>query len=1098
MKKYFFVPLLAVTFFMCACNSNALVEKIIPDDTTVTELYTDPGQLNLKVGETKYISASYAATIDNPTVTWSVRDPQSILDVQYIDNHGGLPAACVTALAEGSATVTAQCGQKFASTEVTVSNSSTPIKTVTSVTLSPKSKTVEFKSSQVTTFDISGQVLPIDAPAREIGWSSSNTAVATVEKKDSSTATVTIKGVGNTVITGSAGGKSDTCTLLVLEEGQTALTVGLDKATATLKSGESLTLNATANKDCSFEWSSSNQGVATVSSTGVVNAYKPGSATITVTARNGQESDTAQCVVTVPEEGGGGDYEEEIAKWSQAGHLYLHYKRELSDYDNWAVWMWQKLPKGLEGSLWGSTHTPRDFTAMTTSWMKNSEVGGVGDGIYSDKYGQVCDIDLTRDDIVDGRDATPSPIVGDWDNLKNCRIGFLIVDETKMNGGTHWTSDGGIEAYIKNLDQKFPNKQDSYLHIFCTEGSVTSYTTSSGQPVDPNPTIDDQTGQYVSKNDITDLKADAFKGGVSTSETFLEDKPGTGYQIFVPSFADGNGDGMGDLRGIINKLDYLDNLGIKTLWLTPIQESDSYHGYDVTDYYKIDSKFGTMEDYQELLYKAHQKGMKVLMDMVINHTSKNNVLFTKSQKAVKEVINGKEINYRDMYLWKFKGDSVREWDGVEPATANAEANYKNVPVESSSDWYKDGTSNYYYYGKFGSGMAELNYSCQATRNYMTDMCKYWLSFGLDGFRLDAIKHIYLCSELDPATATKYKNDNITYDVGYKTAYDEQIGDYVTTKNDYSYDRDLNVMFWKQFTGVIKAAYPNCYFVGENFDGWNQRVSYFYESMDSQFDFSLYYALNEKPTNSIGSHIKETIGMNDSFRHDSIAGPFTSNHDIARLLNHAGACGDPSHTSEISNSNKDIANKRARYMAAATILMPGLSWIYYGDELGMSGNLNDIVPDSSGNLIDDHGNNKDRWYRQPMRWGTTQGQDMVPIYVFSKLEVNWDKYNRTIPTATQQVSDPNSMFSYFKALCNTKNHNDYPTYGYIVWCGTCGAVDESMAFQVSDGARTANVFINNTDASISVPGTDRGSALIGGSVGASQDTVPAHGFAVVKA
>lgn len=1094
MKKSLIVSMLFLPLLLCACNAQEY--EVTEKEDGISEFMVTKKTMSLSIGQSEVLSAFAQVEGEQPTYTFTVTGDQSAIQISSPYDDNGFKSVLVTGVAKGNAKVVVNAGNHFAMCDVTVGGGSGAIVPVESISLSPSSKTAYVSETETSSFEIYATVLPQNATNKTISWSTTDETIASISAQGE-VGSVVCKKAGTATIKAKAGNKEASCVVTVKQRSDSdELEITLDKQTASLKEGENLQLNADVNKEATITWQSDKPAVASVSNTGFVNALSQGTATISATATNGTETDTASCTITVTSQGGGSDYENEIALWSKPGHLYLHYLRDDKDYDPWAVWMWQKLPNGLEGSLWGATHCPETVTSMTDHWMTNAEVGKSGNGVYSDLYGQVCDIDLTRDDIVDGKEGELSPIIQDWDNLAKARIGFLIVDQSKMGGGSHWTSDGGIEAYIKNLAEKFPEGKESYLHIYCVSGSVASFTYSSGQSVAPNPTATDTTGNYRSKNDITNLKQDAYKAGVSTSQTFLEDRPGTGYQIFVPSYADSDGDGMGDLRGIINKLDYIEDLGVKVLWLTPIQESDSYHGYDVTDYYKIDSKFGTLEDYQELLFKAHQKGMKVLMDMVINHTSKNNVLFTKSQRAEVEQINGKTINYRDMYLWKFEGDKVREWDGIVPEVATTPATYKNINVEDSEDWYRDGSSKYYYFGKFGSGMAELNYSNQATRDYMTDMCKYWLSFGLDGFRLDAIKHIYLSAELDPVTASAYANDNITYDVSYRTAYDEQIGDYVTMKNDYSYDRDLNVMFWKQFSGAIKSAYPNCYLVGENFDGWNERIAPFYEAIDSQFDFSTYYHLNELQESSIGSDIKATLSYNKAKRSNHINGAFTSNHDIARMLNHAGANGDASHTSEITNANKELANNRARYFAATTILTPGVSWIYYGDELGMSGNLKDVVTDSKGNLVDDHGNNIDRWYRQPMRWGREQGKDNVPIYIFSGLEVNWDLYNRNLATASEQQVDNNSMFNFFKAACTAKNDPRYPTYGYIDWSGTCGAVTQSVSMQISDGTRTARVFINNTGSPIDIPAMDQGE-LIGSSYGGTSSKVPAYGFVVVK-
>lgn len=1106
--------LFALSFFafsLCACESRDFANVINSEDPyKVSQVLINPAEISMKIGDSQDLSAvvKWDKSELTPKVSWSIGGSQTVVSLSV--DEGDQFKARIRALDVGYASISVKAGNKFALCRVTVTKNGSINIPVESVSLSPTEKNVTLVGSEPQIFDITATVMPTNASQRNVTFSSSDENVATVVS-NGPTATVTVMEEGSVTISATAGGKVGYCYISATKTGEDdPLKVVLNNDSLSLKEGETSQLTASTNKmGAVMNWTSSNESVASVSSAGLITANSVGNAVISVHAIAGSEEDTATCNIVVTKEGGGSEYEEEIAAWSKPGHIYFHYYRADGDYDPWAMWIWQKKPKSMEGSLWGATHCPENITPMTTSWMSYSEVGKAGSGTYSDKHGQICDIDLTRDDIIEGRGKTLSPIIADWNDLENARIGFLIVNQTLMGGGSHWKSDGGTEGfYIKHLDELFPNGKDSYLHVYCISGAVADFSTSTGGSVTPNPTIKDTTGMYRSQNDITDLKADAYKKGVATSESFLDDTPGTGYQIFVSSFADGDGDGNGDLRGIINKLDYLDELGAKVLWLTPIQECSSYHGYDVTDYYKINEDFGTMEDFQELMYKAHKKGMKVLMDLVINHTSLSNVVFQKSQRAAVETINGKEIKYRDMYLWKYKGDMVRQWDGNNGQDLPKDTNpvYENVPVETATDWYQYGESNYYYYGKFGSGMAELNYSCQATRDYMSDVCKYWLSFGLDGFRLDAIKHIYLLSELDPKSASAYANDSITYDASWRRhVWDDQMEEYVDLKNDYSYDRDLNVIFWKQFCGNVKSAYPNAYFVGENYDGWNARIAPFYQSMDSQFDFSTYYHLNECSEDGIGYDIKTTLEYNRANRSDQINGAFTSNHDLARMINHA-AGNQTSQSEEIipdnkPGSNAQAARNRARYFAAATILTPGVSWIYYGDELGMSGNTKDKVPDSTGTIIDDKGNNIDRWYRQPMRWGKTQGQDQVPLYTaVSGIEINWDFYNRTIDDASEQMKDPNSMFSLFKELCRIKNHSDYPTYGYINWGGSIGGANNTAAFEIEDkiAHKIVRVLINNSSSSVVVPGEQKGSAMLGGSVGASMNNVPAYGFVVIKA
>ncbi len=1095
-------------------------------DNFVVELASS---LNLVVGSSEKLildvqpNEGQEVDLNELEVKWVNNNPQVI---SLSDSTS--PEVIVTGVSSGEAVVTALVGQvAAASCHVNVLGKGKVDVQITGLSISEESKEFVYQEgSENNSFGLIASVTANPATANvNVNWSSTVPSVATVTPRGNNV-TVNVLGPGETDIVASVGGYSARCRLSVTSSSDpVTLSVSLNKSSLSMEVGQSETLKATTKGQVEYtRWQSSDQAIASVDQSGTVTALKEGGpVTISVSVSNGDETKTATCIVNVAKAGTAGDYDNNLpASLKQKGHIYFHYLRTSdNDYDKWALWIWQSFPQSLEGSLWGANaghfnaNTPiKPENLQSTGYMTNAQINGGDNQAYVDDYGRIIDVDLKAANIKGGKTGKEAPLISDWTQeiLNKTDLGFLVVDQTKMTGESMWTSDGSGETFIKKLGKKyFTSGEDSYLHVYCVEGNVSNYTTASGKQVVNNPTLADTTGMYRSTDDQSLLIKDDYKKGVSTSTSFKEDRPGVGYQIFVPSYADSDGDGFGDLRGIINKLDYIKNdVGAEVLWLTPIQESNSYHGYDVTDYYKIDSRFGTLEDYQELIYKAHKLGMKVLMDMVINHTSKSNVLFKKSEAAVTEVVNGKEINYRDMYLWKYKTDKVMVWDQNSTSQTTTLGNYKEVQVDSEdcyNQWFKDGTSDYYYFGKFGSGMAELNYNCQATRDYMTDMCKYWLSFGLDGFRLDAIKHIYLLGELDPNLKPLIGQHTVTYDVGQKHYWNEEMGKYDDVPNDYSYDRDMNVLFWKQFSGSLKASYPNCFLVGENFDGWDERMAPFYEAIDSQFDFSTFYHLNERKEDAMGNSIEVSLNEYKKYRSDLINGAYTSNHDVARLLNHAAAHGSDvahsyageltqiTHHAEVNTNNATYANNMARYYAAMTILAPGVSWIYYGDEIGLAGNVEDKVADSRGDIYDDHGNNIDRWYRQPMRWGTKKGEDGVVNYTFGGIEVLWDKYNQTLATVPEQKANANSMLNYFKALCAVKNDDSYPTYGFVSGTGSINGQEATAKFDVSDGTRTVSVFVNNRDEAVSF--SMMGYSLLGCSAGGSANSVPAHGFVVMK-
>lgn len=764
------------------------------------------------------------------------------------------------------------------------------------------------------------------------------------------------------------------------------------------------------------------------------------------------------------------EYDDWLNTWSESDHLYIHYLRPeapISEYDDYALWIWQNAPQDLEGSLFCSTDSAvkEAFYEMPDDWLTN--VGNSGNDLM--QSGRIVDIDLSATNIIGGKTGRNTGFIG------ATRIGFLLVLESSMGGGSHWTSDGGANTYIDDIASH--RRSNGSIHVFCIQGSVGDYSFTYDPNYIENPVVNDTTGTYRSGSDVASSTDSYQQSG--TSSTF-KSSMGIGYQIFVASFADSNGDGLGDIRGIINSLDYLEDLNVNCLWLTPIQRSESYHGYDVTDFGAIDSKFGTMDDYRELVDEVHERGMTILMDFVINHTSKNNVWFKKSQRAEQGThpVTQESFNYRDMYHWAYKGDMVRKWNETssvpvsDPGYGTTTATYNSIPVETHPDWYRDGESNYYYYGKFGSGMAELNYDAQITRDLVIDMAKGWLEFGVDGFRLDAVKHIYMLDEA-------YQNgDLVVSDTGTRTFYDSEKMENVTVKFDYSSNMSKNLAFWKEFSFKLKQEYPNAFLVGENFDGWDDRMSPYLKAMDSQFDFGLYYHnLEYNYLKSSGGGAKNAVmnakegnstqTVSRSHRSDYIGGAFTSNHDVLRAINHINVASDGSnldHNPVIGGANLATQIKKAQTHAAITLMQPGLSWIYYGDELGMSGNTVGVSTSNPETI-----NNADRWYRQPFKWGASD--ERTTGYRFNMYTVEHDDYNKnTLASAAEQVGDSTSMLSLYKALAEVKNRPDFPINGD--YTGYDFEINGDVQhFQISGGGVTYKVYVNCGASTVTInPGT----------------------------
>ena len=734
------------------------------------------------------------------------------------------------------------------------------------------------------------------------------------------------------------------------------------------------------------------------------------------------------------------EYENWLNSWSQPNHLYFHYNRgDKGEYDNYCLWLWQHSPEDLEGALYAFSANPvvsknLTLSPMTTNWMTNAQVGKEGNDMYLDSFGVIADVDLGASNLVGGKTSKPTSFDG------MTEIGFLLPRQNSMSGETNWVSDGGRETYLDDIanDENWRTVNGGKaIHIFVSTGALYDYRYRVGEGVPDaitNPIDLDTTGNY--RSDYNAAYSNNL-GVSSTSDSFKD--VGVGYQVFVASFRDGQGnDGIGDLRGVIDSLDYFSDLGVQALWLTPIQKSDSYHGYDISDYFAVDKRFGTIEDYRELIYKAHQRGIKVLMDLVLNHTSKSNVWFINSQWGVKDEATG--MNWRDVYNWKYATDRIEKYN---PTTGA----YDTITVQEDAEsdnpsWYRDGESNYYYYGKFGSGMPEINYLNANTRKLVIDMAKYWMSFGLDGFRLDAVKHIFMRDEC------YQPGDHIIVDVGHKESYDDEKGRYVDKKFDYSSNLTKNMMWWKEFAHGVKADYPDCFLVGENFDGWGTRTAPYYQAMDSQFSFATYYHICSylysdagSATHFDNSQASETFvpfasandvtitndGQNYNIpggnRPDFIDGAFTSNHDVMRAINQANGSGatvmETTAMKKVDGSGDQV--NKAKIHAAITLLNPGCSWIYYGDELGMSSNTDQHNDDDHYPQIGE--NNIDIWYRQPFLWDDTS---VRPNYKAGQFRFELDSYNQGLAqnaTVNKQKANPNSMYNWYKDLIEIKKQ--YP-------------------------------------------------------------------------
>ena len=363
-------------------------------------------------------------------------------------------------------------------------------------------------------------------------------------------------------------------------------------------------------------------------------------------------------------------------------------------------------------------------------------------------------------------------------------------------------------------------------------------------------------------------------------------RSGVWYEIFVRAWYDTDGDGIGDLNGVTEKLDYLKSLGVDGIWLMPINPSPSYHGYDVTDYRAVNPQYGTLADLHRLLEAAHARGIRVIMDLVVNHTSDRHPWFLAAPRPADP--------HHDWYSWAGPGTDL----DARSATGG-------------QAWHALGKQH--YLGIFTSGMPDLDFDTPAVRKEIIAIGRYWLAQGVDGFRLDAARHIY--------------------------------DDFAATADDPAM-LHRNLAWWSAFHGAMKAARPDVYLVGEVTRDEPKQLAPWYGPLNAVFDFPLAAQLVESARNERSGKLVELLKHVAAEIPAGQDAPFLSNHDQERVM-----------------SQLDGNAQHMRTAAAMLLTLPGRPFIYYGEELGMQGRKPD--PDLREPMRwhrDPHGPGESRWKR----------------------------------------------------------------------------------------------------------------------------------------
>jgi glycosidase len=470
------------------------------------------------------------------------------------------------------------------------------------------------------------------------------------------------------------------------------------------------------------------------------------------------------------------------------------------------------------------------------------------------------------------------------------------------------------------------------------------------------------------------------------------------YEIFVRSFSDSDGDGIGDLNGLTARLDYVNDgdpatqrdLGASCLWLMPVAESPSYHGYDVSDYYRVEADYGTNEDFKRFVAEAHRRGIRVLVDMVLNHTSNEHPYF---QEALRDTASP----YRAWYRFSPTPLGKGPW--------------------GQEAWHRSPVRNEYYYGVFWVGMPDPDYHTPAVREEAKKVATFWLrEMDVDGFRLDAIP--YLVEEGECHTGCPGTH-----------------------------------AFLREYAEHLRAVKPDAYTVGEAWGNVDAILPYYPDQLTSHFAFELSDSLlSVVRTGKAAGLLPGYLRLQDTLPAYRWS-PFLSNHDGMRTKTALGG---------------DFA--RVRMAATLLLTLPGLPFVYYGEEIGMTGDK----PDPR--------------LRTPMQWSPRPGLGFTSGTPWSSAQPD----SLTV-TVEAQDPDPGSLLNLYRRLIHLRQEHEALATGSLVPLGASSA--QVAAYLRRAGDRAVLVVANlgpaavprvviSSEASVLPPGEYAPRKLLGGPEGAA--------------
>ena len=471
------------------------------------------------------------------------------------------------------------------------------------------------------------------------------------------------------------------------------------------------------------------------------------------------------------------------------------------------------------------------------------------------------------------------------------------------------------------------------------------------------------------------------------------------YQVYPRSFCDSNGDGIGDLNGITSKLDYLKELGIDVIWLSPVYQSPNDDGgYDISDYQAIMDEFGTMEDFDRLLAAAHERGIKIVMDLVVNHSSDEHKWFIESRKSV-------DNPYRDYYIWR-------------PAKEDGSLPNNWGSCFSGPAWEYDKTTDMYYLHLFSKKQPDLNWENPVVRQKVYDMMNWWLEKGVDGFRMDVISLISKAPGLPD-----YEPESTGYAAYNAGANGPRVHEFLQEMREKALN-NADTMTVGECAGVTLEEAKKY----ARSDGKELNMVFQFEHMEADFDEKT----GKWTTKKLDLRVLKEILTRWQKGLEDIAwnSLYWENHDQPRSVSRFG------------NDSDQYREISAKMLATCVHMMQGTPYVYQGEELGMTNcpfnkleNLRDLESINAYHELTEQGkiseedmiaaiNYKGRDNaRTPMQWDDSAYAGFSTAEPWIMVNPNYTKIN-----AKDQVSREDSVFKYYQKLIRLRHNSDLIVYG----------------------------------------------------------------------